>query len=102
MDDGSIARRQHRPSVAPPRFRTVSGGRPTYAGELGPGAANASDDWRRWAANIEAQLPSLAAQRPTYWAITNGDAQGRAGWQLNKGWSDPNLLDGLSAGASPT
>ena len=78
-----------------------NGGRPTYAGELGAGPASAGADWRRWAANIEAQLPSLAAQRPTYWAITNGDPHGRAGWQLNKGWSEPNLLDGSLGQGEP-
>jgi hypothetical protein len=70
-------------------FSTRSGGIPTFAGEAGP-----DEGWTgnhvgfsdRWIASIDDQAASIAAERPTWWAITDGSA-----FRLSCGGSDATL-----------
>lgn len=82
-------------------WRQANGGRPTFCGECGPGWWDEPVDggtlqhapWV-WPERYDQQLPAVAAERPTIWAITYGNA-----YRHNKDWNDPYLMDG--SGGSP-
>jgi hypothetical protein len=78
-------------------WRAANGGRPTICGEVGPGywedqAANGAPlsqaPWA-WPALFQGMLPGIAAEHPSLWAITSGDA-----YRINKSASDPHVMDG--------
>lgn len=77
-------------------WRAANGGRPTICGEVGPGywedqvngIPMGQATWA-WPALYQGMLPSIAAERPSLWAITNG-----SDYRLNKSDSDPHVMDG--------
>jgi hypothetical protein len=77
-------------------WRAANGGRPTICGEIGPGyweeqvngTSMAEAPWA-WPALFQGMLPSIAAERPSLWAITDG-----SGYRINKSSSDPHVMDG--------
>jgi hypothetical protein len=78
-------------------WRAANGGRPTICGEVGPGywedqvngTPMAEAPWA-WPALFQGMLPSIAAERPSLWAITDG-----SGYRINKSSSDPHVMDGV-------
>jgi hypothetical protein len=77
-------------------WRARNGGRPTVCGEAGPGYWDEIVDGQRLAQNAAAwpsrflgQLPAIAKERPSVWAITYGGE-----YRVNKPGDDPHVLDG--------
>ena len=77
-------------------WRAANGGRPTICGEVGPGywedqvngTPMAQATWA-WPGLFQGMLPSIAAERPSLWAITDG-----SDYRFNKSDSDPHVKDG--------
>lgn len=75
-------------------WRRAHGGRPTVAGEAGPGywdddvggTPMTQANWV-WGERFDEQLPYIAADRPSLWAVTYGND-----YRLNTSDSDPTLL----------
>jgi hypothetical protein len=77
-------------------WRAANGGRPTICGEAGAGywddAPNGqplSKDPASWPDLFKGMLPSIAADRPSIWAVTYGGE-----YRINKSGDDPHVMDG--------
>ena len=78
-------------------WRDANGGRPTVCGEAGPGywdedvggGRKLSRSPDAWPSRFAAQLPEIAAERPSIWAVTYGGE-----YRVNKPGDDPYILDG--------
>lgn len=78
-------------------WRKENGGRPTVCGEAGPGYWDEIVNGKRlaqapeaWPARFAAQLPAIAEEHPSVWAVTYGGE-----YRINKNGDDPFLQDGL-------
>ncbi|MFS8068394.1 MAG: cellulase family glycosylhydrolase [Byssovorax sp.] len=77
-------------------WRAANGGRPTICGEAGAGYWDEQIDGKRlatspsvWPALFEGMLPSIAAERPSIWAVTYGGE-----YRVNKSADDAHVMDG--------
>lgn len=82
-------------------WRKANGGRPTICGEAGAGywdepvnGGKLATQPSVWPSRFAEQLPNIAADRPSVWAITYG-----SDYRINKPGDDGHLLDG--SGGSP-
>ena len=80
-------------------WRSAHGNRPTVCGECGPGYWDESVEgttlqyaWWVWPRRFAEQLPALASEHPSLWAVTYGNA-----YRLNRSGDDPTLIDELLA-----
>lgn len=77
-------------------WRAANGGRPTICGECGPGywdepvgGGRLATEPSAWPSRFAEQLPNIAAEHPSLWAVTYG-----GDYRLNKPGDDPHILDG--------
>jgi hypothetical protein len=79
-------------------WRKANGDRPTICGEAGPGywdepvnGGKLSNEPGDWPGRFTAQLPKIAAEHPSVWAVTYGGE-----YRINKPGDDPHVLDGTN------
>lgn len=82
-------------------WRNANGGRPTICGEAGPGywgedvgGSPLDQAPSAWPSHWDQQLPNIAQEHPSLWAITYGGS-----YRLNRADDDPTVMDG--SGGSP-
>jgi hypothetical protein len=82
-------------------WRSANAGRPTICGEAGPGywdepvnGGRLASQPSAWPSRFAEQLPAIAAEHPSIWAVTYGSE-----YRINKDGDDGHVLDG--SGGSP-
>lgn len=77
-------------------WRSANGGRPTICGEAGAGywdedvgGGRLASTPSSWSSRFDEQLPHIAKERPSLWAVTYGSE-----YRLNRNGGDPAIMDG--------